>query len=212
MDVHNGPQDGWDDDPDREYQRGHEPPPDPADVGDLIAEEFRAYLDNAGALDPYPAPTPGPQPGAARPALRLVKPEPDHDAEVAALALDPGELAAAGKAARRRMVRGAAGGSAVVVAAGALVGWGQPLVVTGPLAVYGTGWVAYLWWNAALRPPIPAVLHGAADRVSAAVAAVFALLATLARALRSRAARSTSPEADTEIEPTPATATATERN
>lgn len=208
MDVHNNPRGGWDDDPDPDRDHGFEnfePPPDPDDVGDLIAAEFRAYLDNAGALDPHP----NHQTTPSRPALRLIKPDRDDTggAEVAALELDPAELAAAGKAARRRMVRGAAGGSAVVVAAGVLAGWGQPLVVTGPLAVYGTGWIAYLWWNAALRPPVPVVLHGAADRIGAAVAAVFAVLTRLAHALHQRAARDR--HAPTGDDSTPATA---ERN
>ncbi|WP_406272518.1 hypothetical protein OH799_32920 [Nocardia sp. NBC_00881] len=179
-----------DEDPDEGRNESHEPI-DPKAIGDILADEFADYLADvtAAADNPPPQhrqPTDDTEP-PARPTLRLVKnDDTDTDTDEGDKPLDPRAAAAAGRAARRRLVRGAAGGSAVVVTATALATWGQPWMVAGPLAAYSTGWLAYLWWNAALRPSIPDVLTTLTSAVSTAFAVVITTLAAIVRGLVDR--------------------------
>ncbi|MEU7632023.1 hypothetical protein AB0C34_18840 [Nocardia sp. NPDC049220] len=178
-----------DEDPDERRERGRDPI-DPKAIGDILADQFADYLAAAAAAaadnPPHQQPTTETEP-PARPTLRLVKND-DTDASSAPWdqPLDPGAVAVAGRTARRRMVRGAAGGSAVVVAATTLATWGQPWLVTGPLAGYGAAWLGYLWWNAALRPSIPDVVATAVNGVGHAIAAIAVAIVTAVRAAMSR--------------------------
>ncbi|MGY1946167.1 hypothetical protein [Nocardia asiatica] len=173
------------------------------DRAEILAEEIEDYLADVLACAPPDTQDFEPAAPQPRPTLRLVKTDatdtdPDCDKP-----LDPEVFAAAGRAARRRMARGAAGGSAVVVTATVLATWGQPWIVTGPLAVYGTAWLAYLWWNAALRPGIPDVIGTAINGVSTAFAVIATAIAAIVRGLATR--RDT---ADTEPEDQPASSAA----
>ncbi|MBF6296816.1 hypothetical protein IU459_04560 [Nocardia amamiensis] len=164
------------------------------DQAEILAEEIEDYLADVLACAPPDTQdfeSAAPQP---RPTLRLVKTDatttstdPDCDKP-----LDPEVFAAAGRAARRRAARVAAGGSAVVVTATVLATWEQPWTVTGPLAVYGTAWLAYLWWNAALRPSIPDVIGSAINGVSTAFAVIATAITAIVRGLANR--RDTEPE------------------
>ncbi|MBH0775058.1 hypothetical protein [Nocardia bovistercoris] len=184
------------------------------DVGDEAEEYLAQVLADIPPPDtdePPPAPTrrPATPLGPKRPALHLVAPDDDPDPysadqDTTAVAVDPDTAIRAGQAARRRMVRGAAGGSAVVVAAAALAGWGEPVTVTGPLALYGTGWVAFLWWNAALRPSIPDTGTAVVGGIGHTVTTVFLAVIALARAGVGRldSARSRQESQRTATEPT----------
>ncbi|MGY2027261.1 hypothetical protein [Nocardia gipuzkoensis] len=173
-----------DEDPDERRRPASE-----RDQAEILAEEIEDYLADVLACAPPDTPDftpPAPQP---RPALHLVKTDtdttggadPDYDKP-----LDPEVFAAAGRAARRRMARGAAGGSAVVVTATVLATWGQPWIVTGPLAGYGTAWLAYLWWNAALRPSIPDVISTVTSGIGHAIAVIATAIAAIVRGLVNR--------------------------
>ncbi|WP_216916360.1 hypothetical protein [Nocardia noduli] len=108
--------------------------------------------------------------GPKRPALHLVSPGTDPDQESDdGTGRDHDELIAAGRNARKRMLRHAGSGTVLVVTVGAVAGWGESVVVTGPLAVYGLAWVGYLWWNAALRPSFPDTVTAISDGISRAV-------------------------------------------
>ncbi|MFE9323544.1 hypothetical protein ACIHDR_19515 [Nocardia sp. NPDC052278] len=167
-------------------------PVDPKAIGDIIADEFADYLAKAVAAADNPPTPPArssePEP-AERPVLRLVKTDTtdtgvthsDWDKPA-----DPGAVAAAGRVARRRMVGSAAGGSCLVVTATAFATWGQPLLVAGPLAAYGASWLAYVWWNAALRPSIPQILATATTSIGHAIAAVFTTITALVHAVLGR--------------------------
>ncbi|QIS13649.1 hypothetical protein [Nocardia arthritidis] len=164
-------------------------PIDPRTDGEILADEFADYLALAAEVaDNPPPPDPLDEPTTIdRPRLRLVTTGTDtldetDDADPWAKTSDPDY----GRTARRRLVRGAAGGSAVVVGLGALAGWGEPFVVVGPLTAYGLGWLAYLWWHAALRPTIPQVLATAATGTGHAIAAIATTLVALLRAVVSR--------------------------
>ncbi|MET7770182.1 hypothetical protein [Nocardia sp. NPDC005366] len=169
-----------DDDNDRDDEHDPEQGPTRAEIGDF-ADEVEDYLAHVLANvpppdsdePPYTPPSRSGRPiGPKRPALHLV-PNEDGDRDRDAAAVDPEAVIEAGRSARTRMVRSASGGSAVVVLAGAFACWGESFAVTGPLAVYGAGWVGYLWWNAALRPSFPetvtAVTGGIGRGVSGAV-------------------------------------------
>ncbi|KAA8884257.1 hypothetical protein F3087_34095 [Nocardia colli] len=159
---------------------------EPKAIGDILAAEFADYLADVVANVPEPV-DPDTVPAPPRPALRLVTPVaggPDTGDWDKPFTVENAVEAA--RTARRRVVRVAAGGSAVVVTAGVLAGWGEPLIVTGPLAVYGTGWLAYLWWNAALRPSIGQVLSALTGAIRSAFAVVLTTLAGLAHGLIDR--------------------------
>ncbi|QIS02335.1 hypothetical protein F5X71_08370 [Nocardia brasiliensis] len=182
-----------DDDPE-DYQPGG--PAQPADesrepkaIGDILAAQFASFLADAVAKVPPPEPDPDDTTPATppRPNLRLVTTQPDHTAP--ADGDEPFTVEAAvnaARTARRKVVRGAASGSTFVVAAGVFAGWGEPLIVAGPLAVYGAGWLAYLWWNAALRPSLGQVLTTVFGALRTAVAVVLTTLAGIARGLLER--------------------------
>lgn len=152
---------------------------EPKAIGDILAAEFADYLADVVANAPEPV-DPDTVPPPPRPALRLVTPVADEPATGDwDKPFTVTEAVEAARTARRRVVRAAAGGSAVVVTAALFASWGEPPIVTGPLAVYGTGWLAYLWWNAALRPSIGQVLTAITHTVSAAFAVVLTPLAAL---------------------------------
>ncbi|MGW6335021.1 hypothetical protein [Nocardia rhamnosiphila] len=150
---------------------------DPREIADIIGDEFTDYL-NAVLADGSPPDEdivrpPAKAPSSAdsdTPMLRLVKDEaPGQDTD--GFGGEAVEREAAAKAARARLIRGSAKGSAVVAGLGVGAGWGEPLVVVGPLAVYSAGWLAYLWWNAALRPPIPQAIGSTSHALTGAIAA-----------------------------------------
>lgn len=155
---------------------------DPKAVGDIIADEFADYLASVVADAPPPTePDAETTAGTETPApiLRLVKdddttPETEPDNPE----VDPREAA---RAARKRLIGASAKGSAVVIGLGVVAGWGEPPVVVGPLAVYGTAWLAYLWWNAALRPPIPQAIGATTHAVTGGIAAAASGTARTAR-------------------------------
>ncbi|MGK8487103.1 hypothetical protein [Nocardia asiatica] len=158
------------------------------DQAEILAEEIEDYLADVLACAPPDTQDLEPSAPHPRPALHLVKTDTattsiDFDGDKP---LDPEVFAAAGRAARRRMARGAAGGSAVVVTATVLATWGQPWIVTGPLAGYGTAWLAYLWWNAALRPSIPDVISTVTSGIGHAIAVIATAIAAIVRGLAHR--------------------------
>ncbi|MEV0294220.1 hypothetical protein [Nocardia sp. NPDC050710] len=153
------PDDRDDDGHDHSHDEGRIPA-DPRAIGDILGDELEDYLAQVIADVPPPedaqptGPSRSGRPiGPKRPALHLVATDTDSDDD-AEPEVDPDAAIEAGRAARHRMLRGAAGGSSVVVLSATLAAWGEPLAVSGPLAAYGAGWVAYLWWNAALRPSV----------------------------------------------------------
>ncbi|WP_406237516.1 hypothetical protein [Nocardia sp. NBC_01009] len=160
-----------DDDDDRQHGRTQEPaatPTDPAIAGELFAdevEEFLAALANPDRTAPVAATEPpiSTDQSVRRAAPTVVPNTEDQPAEHVAAPPVPARP-------RARMLGRTAASSSVVVGLGVTAGWGEPLLVTGPLAVYGAGWLAYLWWNAALRPPIPLALGHVSHALSSAVA------------------------------------------
>ncbi|QVI22911.1 hypothetical protein KHQ06_08085 [Nocardia tengchongensis] len=84
------------------------------------------------------------------------------------------------------MLRAGAGGSLTVLAALAVAVWGQRAVVAVPLAAYGFAWIAYLWWNAALRPPLTQAVIAV---TTAAARGLAALARVVARPFSATAAR-----------------------
>ncbi|WP_433629108.1 hypothetical protein [Nocardia sp. CA-120079] len=185
MRIRNNNHDHNGEDPDE----GREPT-DPKLQGEKLAEEVAEFLAAAvAAVDNPPTRARSSEPESTdRPVLRLVKKDATDrdDANGWDTPADPGTAIAAGRAARRRVARGAAVASALVVTATAFAAWGQPWLVAGPLAAYGTGWLAYVWWNAALRPSIPQVLSTVSSGVSTAFAVVVTTLAAIVRGLIDR--------------------------
>ncbi|BDT95947.1 hypothetical protein IFM12275_59230 [Nocardia sputorum] len=175
------------DDNDDEGQRRPDPaatPTDPAIAGELFADEVEDWLAGIADLDTAPttAPAQTERPAAdAKPVRRAaltVVPDLDDD---------PADQAAAAAArSRARTARRTAAGSAVVVGAAVTAGWGEGPLVAGPLAVYGAAWVAYLWWNAAHRPPLPQAISTVTAGIGHAVAAVATAIVGLLRALVER--------------------------
>ncbi|CAM4487259.1 hypothetical protein NONI108955_34355 [Nocardia ninae] len=164
-------------------------PGEPTQIRDILAAEFADYLADVVAKVPPPEnpddPTPAPPP--ARPNLRLIT-TPDDKAVTTDWdePLTVADAVTAARTARRRVVRGAAGGTAFVVTAVVVAGWGEPLIVGGPLAVYGAGWLGYLWWNAALRPSAGQILAASAHGIGAVLAVVITTIAALVRGLVDR--------------------------
>ena len=85
-----------------------------------------------------------------------------------------------------------------MVAAAAVLGWGESFTVVGPLAVYGTGWIGYLCWNAALRPSFPDTVQMLAEGIGRGVTATVSTVT--ARAGRSADSASTEPTESTATE------------
>ncbi|MCP9621587.1 hypothetical protein FOH10_29490 [Nocardia otitidiscaviarum] len=140
---------------------------DPKALGDILADEISDFLAEAACAGaPFPigqdAPTEPAAPRPVKPVLRLVKSDDTQDYSPSPAA--DGRL-------RPRLLRAGLGGSLAVLAAVVFAGWGQPAAVVIPLAAYGLGWIAYLWWNAAWRPPIPQVLAVIATAISRGIAA-----------------------------------------
>lgn len=192
MRINNRPEDHEPDD--HETSRDQDKYEDPREIADIIGDEFTDYL-NAVLADGSPPldedivrpPAKSPAPAApSTPKLRLVKDENLTPALIdsAGEEIDP-ETAA--KAARTRLIRGSAKGTAVVAGLGVAAGWGEPLVVVGPLAVYSAGWLAYLWWNAALRPPIPQAIGSTSHALTGAIAAAASATSRTARRVVKRA-------------------------
>ncbi|MGN2640516.1 hypothetical protein ACTD5D_30980 [Nocardia takedensis] len=174
------PDDNHDDD--RDGNRGPDDPDFFSDIGDEVEDYLAHVLADVPPLDPdeVPAPTTTGPRGAKPPkrgVLHLVPTDDPHADTPTPVAVDPDTAIAAGRGARKRMVRGAAGGSVLVVAAAAVLGWGESFTVVGPLAVYGTGWVGYLCWNAALRPSFPDTVHAVAEGIGRSVTATVSTLA-----------------------------------
>ncbi|MBF6467030.1 hypothetical protein IU427_17845 [Nocardia beijingensis] len=176
-----------DDNDDNEDPRRPDPaavPTDPAIAGELFADEVEDWL--AGIADLDTAPTTAParteRPAAdAKPVRRaalIVVPDLDDN--------PTGQAAAAAARSRTQTARRTAAASAVVVGAAVTAGWGEGPLVVGPLAVYGGAWVAYLWWNAAHRPPLPQAIGTVTAGASHAVAAVATAIVGLLRALVER--------------------------
>lgn len=157
-------------DDDHEHDDEGREPRDPKALGEILADEVSDYLAAAAQVRgaPFPlgqdAPIEAAVPQPLKPALRLVKTD-DTDNE-------PGAAAPAGTGIRPRLLRAGLGGSLLVIAAVALTAWGQPAIVAIPLAGYGLGWIAYLWWNAAWRPPIPQVLTVLLTAIGRGIAAL----------------------------------------
>ncbi|WP_063025254.1 hypothetical protein [Nocardia niwae] len=183
-----------DDNDDNEGQRRPDPvptPTDPAIAGELFADEVEDWLAGIADLDTAPTVTPAQteRPAAdTRPVRRAglsVVPDLDDESEAQAAAV----VAPVPARSRAQTARRTAAASAVVVGAAVTVGWGEGPLVVGPLAVYGGAWVAYLWWNAAHRPPLPQAIGTVTAGISHAVAAVATAIFGLLRALVERVDR-----------------------
>ncbi|MGW4849129.1 hypothetical protein [Nocardia brasiliensis] len=165
-------------------------PSEPTAIRDILAAEFADYLADVVANAPHPDnhdhPKPAPPAAPVRPNLRLITTDDKTDTADWDEPLTVADAVIAARTARRRVVRSAAAGTAFVVGAGVVAGWGEPAIVTGPLAVYGTGWLGYLWWNAALRPSCGQVLAATYSGVRAALTVVITTLAALAHSVVGR--------------------------
>ncbi|MGW5380684.1 hypothetical protein ACWESM_35095 [Nocardia sp. NPDC003999] len=180
-----------DDNDDNEGQRRPDPaatPTDPAIAGELFADEVEDWLAGIADLDTTPttAPAQTERPTAdtkpvRRAALTVVPDLDDEPTEQATPVVAPVPARSRAQTARRT-----AAASAVVVGAAVTAGWGEGPLVVGPLAVYGGAWVAYLWWNAAYRPPLPQAIGTVTAGISHAVAAVATAIVGLLRALVER--------------------------
>ncbi|WP_067478738.1 hypothetical protein [Nocardia amamiensis] len=180
-----------DNDDNDDGQRRPEPaatPTDPAIAGELFADEVEDWLAGIADLDTAPtaAPAQTERPAAdtgpvRRAALTVVPDLDDGPNEQPTAAVAPVPARSRAQTARRT-----AAASAVVVSAAVTAGWGEGPLVVGPLAVYGGAWVAYLWWNAAHRPPLLQAIDTATAGVGHAVAAVATAIVALLRALVER--------------------------
>ncbi|MEU7141704.1 hypothetical protein ABZ942_19795 [Nocardia sp. NPDC046473] len=161
-------------------------PNDPKDQGEKLADEVSDFLAAVAERAPFPTgqDAPGPTEQAMKPALHLVKTDASADREVN----DEWTVAAIkSRGPRPRLVRAGVGGSAVVIALSVFATWGEPSSVVVPISVYGFGWIAYLWWNAALRPPIPQAVAVITTAFNRSIAAIFSLVVGRFRALLNRA-------------------------
>ncbi|MFD6156390.1 hypothetical protein ACFWF7_38675 [Nocardia sp. NPDC060256] len=161
-------------------------PNDPKDQGEKLADEVSEFLAAVAERAPFrtgqDAPASTEQP--VKPGLRLVKTDATADRDVHD-EVTVGMSNARGP--RPRLIRAGAGGSAVVVVLSIFATWGEALVVVVPISVYGLAWIAYLWWNAALRPPIPQAIALVTTAFSRSVAAIFSFVVGRFRALLNRA-------------------------
>ncbi|MFD0000165.1 hypothetical protein [Nocardia sp. NPDC127526] len=159
-------------------------------LGDVLGDEASAFLTAATEAVDGPSfllgqDAPVEQTPSAKPVLRLVTSDEHLDTEAAPAG--PAGL-------RPRLLRAGLGGSLLVIAVVLLAGWGQPGVVALPLTVYGLGWIAYLWWHAALRPPLPQTFITVTTAIGRALAALTCGIcrtfsAAIARLDQSRARR-----------------------
>ncbi|WP_194819316.1 hypothetical protein [Nocardia sp. XZ_19_385] len=142
-------------------------PTDPQLMGEILANEASDFLAAAASSAPFhigqDAPPPPAEPAPAKPALRLVKPD--------TATLEPAAPAARRRGVRPQLLRAGIGGSLLITALVVVAGWGEPLIVGGPLAVYGLGWITYLCWNAALRPPLTQAVIAVTGATAAGIAA-----------------------------------------
>ncbi|MFF0495754.1 hypothetical protein ACFYU5_05065 [Nocardia aobensis] len=169
----------------------------PADeVGNLIADEVSDFLAAAvRATDRTPTAPAEPAPAQHKPDLRLVPSvvdDEEHDTEHTTK-----EAGTTGSSGRVRLLTSTAASSSLVVTAAALAGWGQPAVVAVPVAGYGIGWLAYLWWNTALRPPLPVAVAAIATALARGSAAFARALVGAVTWLTSRATAARSRHDDT---------------
>ena len=165
------------------------------EMGNVIADEVAGFLaavnDAADNHGPQPeTPTEPDNLNDTKPLLRLV-PDTDATTGIAPVEDHPVEepekpTQGAGVSDKARLWGSTAATSAVVVAGAAVVGWGQPAAVLVPAAGYGAAWVAYLWWNAALRPPITQALAAIATAVARSSAAAARTLLAAVRWLSHR--------------------------
>ncbi|APA97600.1 hypothetical protein [Nocardia seriolae] len=145
-------------------------------VADILGDEFADFLAKGTAAADKPRfrlgqDAPDPQ-ESTKPVLHLVKTD-DTEQDPNTARTSPAGLR---PQLRPQLLRVGVGGSLAVLAVLTLAAWGQPAAVVIPLFVYGLGWVAYLWWNAALRPPLPqaaATMCTAVGRILAAIARGF---------------------------------------
>ncbi|MFI2334157.1 hypothetical protein ACH474_12245 [Nocardia rhamnosiphila] len=182
----------------RNFDHDDDREPEPEKGGDLdqlmdmLSEEIDEFLAASAAAADTPSssdtaterpPTP------VKPTLRLVKttkPEPAvpvEDDNLAPIHRPAPEFQAEAAGRVPRWVRVTLPGSAVVVTLTATIAAGQPGVVAVPVAAYGAGWTAYLWWNAAYRPPVREV----AAAIVAALARTVGATTTGARSVVARA-------------------------
>lgn len=159
----------------------------PADeVGNLIADEVSDFLAAAvRATDRTPTAPAEPSPAQHKPDLRLVPNTSDDEEEDDEN--PPASADAPVTGGGVRLLTSTAASSSLVVTAAALAGWGQPAVVAVPVAGYGIGWLAYLWWNAALRPPLPVAVAAIATALARGSAAFARTLVGAVKWLTSRA-------------------------
>lgn len=158
----------------------------PADeVGNMIADEVSDFLAAAvRATDRTPAAPAEPSPAQHKPDLRLVPSVVDEEHDNEHITEEAGTTGSGG---RVRLLTSTAASSSLVVTAAALAGWGQPAVVAVPVAGYGIGWLAYLWWNAAMRPPLPVAVAAIATALARGSAAFARTLVGAVKWLTSRA-------------------------
>ncbi|WP_459549902.1 hypothetical protein [Nocardia sp. X0981] len=148
-------------DHDDDHEPDREPGGDLDQLMEILSDELEDFLAaEAAAADPAGSDARADQPPApVAPFVRLVKttkrePAVPVEDEHLAPVHRPAPEAVAGPGGRvPRWVRVTMPGSAVVVTLTATIAAGQPGVVAVPVAAYGAGWTAYLWWNAAYRPP-----------------------------------------------------------
>ncbi|MCP2293632.1 hypothetical protein APR11_000036 [Nocardia amikacinitolerans] len=162
---------------------------------ELLIDEAEDFLAEQAAANPYhpdatSAAVAGPQPQRPAPRLRLVKnPDPAVPVEDKHLppALRPTVTVTAPPRRRvPRWVRTTLPGSLVVVLGAAALANGQPGVVAAPLAAYAAGWVAFLAWNAAYRPPLAQVAASTISLLARTIAAVIGGTVRTARAVVGR--------------------------
>ncbi|PPI89094.1 hypothetical protein [Nocardia nova] len=168
----------------------------PADeVGNLIADEVSDFLAAAVRATDRTSTAPAePTPAQHKPDLRLVPSVDDEEHDDPEPTEDAGTTCSGGRA---RLLTSTAASSTLVVTAAALAGWGQPAAVAVPVAGYGIGWLAYLWWNAALRPPLPVAVAAIATALARGSAAFARTLVGAVTWLTSRAAAARNRHDDT---------------
>ncbi|WP_435590784.1 hypothetical protein [Nocardia sp. bgisy118] len=162
---------------------------------ELLIDEAEDFLAEHAAANPYhpdtdtePTAVTEPQPPRPAPRLRLVKP-PSPAAPVEDEHLPPALRPTVTAPPRRRVprwVRTALPGSLLVVLAVAVLANGQPGVVAAPITAYAAGWVAFLAWNAAYRPPLAQVAAATTSLLARTIAAVIGGTIRTARAVVDR--------------------------
>ncbi|MGW0247977.1 hypothetical protein ACWDYH_15225 [Nocardia goodfellowii] len=193
-----------DDSDDEDRGRQQPAPIEPAVAGQVFADEVEDFLTAVAAEDPHkeveeflarigetttkPTPAPGSRPApqaaapATQPALTVV-------ADGTERAVRQPDSVGRPVRTRGRAVRRTAATSVVVVASSTAIAWGEGPLVVGPLAVYATGWVAYLCWNAAHRPALPYAIGTVTAGIGHAVAAIATAIVSLLRAVFARIER-----------------------